>query len=150
MILNRNTDLYPQVKSVSIRPIDIENSILKSFEEIYSTPSKIAFNTTTSLKAPGPESKIKLSLVYPGLKESDFEVFYDLNHQKYVVKIEFINLKVYQISTVEVPLSLKTSFSQKTGTTLELFGLTFQKIKYLGTSEIIPDIGFPYKLAKKF
>jgi hypothetical protein len=150
MSLEKNISLYPQVKSILIKPVNTDNSVIKTFQEIYNSPSKIKFRSNSKLVAAGLEYSTRIDAVFPGLKEEDFINFHDFLQQRYVVIIEFVDQKRYQVSFTETPLKLNSSFDEKTGFTLSFIGKTFYNYKYVGTTAATNQVGFAYTLTVRF
>lgn len=147
MDLGRNANFNVNVCEIRIKPILIQQEdLFDDFQKVYSTPSKIKFTSASKSKPAGIEFINKISLLYSGLKNIDFDNFYTLVHSKVMVQLVFGDLETYQIGTKEIPLSFNVNFKTPIGTVITLKNKTIYPVKYLGKVGSLSDTDFPYTL----
>lgn len=149
MDLSRNEISVLSIIAISIIPVNTENSSLKEFEEIYSTPSKISHSINSSLKDGGLEYTNRIELLYPGLEDENFANFHDLLHQRFEVKIEFNNNKVYLFGGNKFGMEMKIIFNPKKGTKITLRDKTTINPKYLGSNIEQNTRAFAFRITHK-
>lgn len=144
-MFERNENIQANICQVEIKSVsNNESDLLTRFEKIYSTPSKIKFSSTSKLAVAGIEYTNKITLNYPGLKDSDFSNFNKLLHLKYVVRLGFTINSIFQIGENIIPLRMQINFKISNGTQITFYNKSFMPIKYIGKLNDNELIGFPY------
>lgn len=138
MELSRNTNLITSVCSTEIRSITA-NPLLASFTSLYGTTSRISFTCPSAINNGGVYYRPKLSLRYPGLKEDDFNQFHQLLHEGFDIRVHYTNGDIYQLTTDNQPLYLKTNYDHIRGFSLDFQGETLQPPRKVDTDFTVPD-----------
>lgn len=123
MVLDKNNNLFPEACAVNIKSakgyVD-----LSTFTNIYGTPSSIKWTKSAKQTASGILYNHVVSLLYPGLSDTDFTTFHELLRDKYEVQIQLINGDVYGLNSNLYPFKLTYKFIQAKGIYLEFKGVT--------------------------
>lgn len=135
MDLNKNNNLIINACSVSIKSAYC-NEILPNFTAIYGSPSSINFSSSSRMTTSGVYYDTKLELSYPGLKSSDFNSFHNLLHDSYYAEIKTSTEEILQIATVDSEMSMRTTYSIKSGHKIVFSG------KSLIPPKILPSVSF--------
>ena len=110
MEFNKNEKIITNICLVQIKSVSA-NVDLPNLTTVYHTPSKITLTKSSSTTDAGVLHRKRLSLNYPGLSEEDFEKFHDLVSGEYQIMIKTDDNKIYELSSVELPLPCTANFS---------------------------------------
>lgn len=110
MEFNKNQKIITNICLVQIKSVSA-NVDLPNLTKVYHTPSKITLTKSSSTGDSGVLHNKRLALSYPGLSDNDFEKFHDLVSGEYQIMVKTDDYKVYELSSLELPLKCTTNFS---------------------------------------
>jgi len=138
----KNSKLLPEVCNVTIKSV-LGKVNLAVFTALYATPSSINWQKSADDTDSGILYNHTVSLLYPGLKETDFANFHELMKDKFELKLQFINGDVFQINNSLYPFKLTYKFIQGKGFQLTFKGISIFQPVFI--NNVIID-GFAYTL----
>jgi hypothetical protein len=145
MLGSRNDNLIINICAVTLK--SAWGNAFPELAEIFTSLSKIRWQSDHSTTNDGILYKNRLTLSYPGLNKDQFQDLDKFIRGLYEVRVQTEVGEKYQLAGEENPMEVKTSFNGG-ATEITLSHDAIDPIKYLGNQaeEEAEDIGFPYNL----
>jgi hypothetical protein len=145
MLQTRNSKLIINICEVQLK--SAHGSTFPALAEIYTSLSKIKWSSSPSTTNDGTLYKNKLSIIYPGLSQTQFLELDKFIRGLYQVRVITNTGERYQLAGDENPMEVEANFNGG-ATEINFSHSAIEPIQYLGNSaeEAAAEIGFPYYL----
>lgn len=141
-MLIKNNNLIINICEVKIR--STHGAAFPELAAIYSSLSRIGWDSSSSTLDGGSLYKNKLSLTYPGLSSAQFNELDALIRGLYEIQVKTSEGEIYGLAGLDNPMSAEMDFNDGK-TKIKFEHSAIEPIQYLGNqSEANPQIGFPY------
>lgn len=144
-MLVKNTNLIVNICEVSLQ--SVWGNTFPNLAAIYTTLSKIRWNSEGKTTANGIIYDNALNLSYPGLNDQQFQDIDNLLRGMYLVRVKTEEGKIYELAGFNCPMAVEVNFND--GKTDIIFSQkAIEPVKFLGNEDapVEEPGGFPYTL----